>query len=76
MFSRIYCCSLKVKLHKTIFLVTCSHFKPVTGHSGTCNLKFVTEIIIKEAANGKSETVRDAELAFLKSKPKTFESNE
>ena len=26
--------------------------------------------------NGKSETVRDAEMGFLKSEPETFESNE
>mgnify|MGYP001795870790 CR=1 FL=1 len=27
-------------------------------------------------ANGESEIVRDAEMAFLKSEPETFESNE
>ena len=31
---------------------------------------------MRGVVNGKSEIVRDAEMAILKSKPETFESNE
>ena len=45
-------------------------------HSILNNVVIKYNQILLGVVNGKSDTVQDAEMAFLKSEPETFESNE